>query len=73
MIGRCETCRWWEGPGFREDNDAGKWQNPRECGYAWGDCRIRAPSSGGADPSFPRSHKDDWCGEHQPKQTVDAT
>lgn len=67
MSETCETCRWWVGPGFRTNTTCGAWKAPGD-GYAWGDCRIRAPIPSGADLDFPRSHKDDWCGEHQPKE-----
>ena len=59
----CETCRWW---------DSAKYE---------GQCRRHAPRLSGQaaphgnathqDPMFrawPTTWRDDWCGEHQPRE-----
>lgn len=63
MTATCESCKWWA-DGYRENG--GTWIDAD----GWGDCRRRAPTH---NPScdytdFPRSHRNDWCGEHQPKE-----
>lgn len=61
----CESCRWWDAP----------WNLNRS-----GNCH-RLPPTGqtefeinGRRPRgiFPTAHPDDWCGEHQPRETGDG-
>jgi hypothetical protein len=65
----CETCVFFS-PGFRSLRD------PFEIimgeARAHGECRIRAHFTPNDDRPFPALHKDDWCGEHSPKEPSNA-
>jgi len=52
----CETCRFWKMKTFTTTGKLGVYS------HAFGECRIRSMEN------FPSRDKDDWCGEHEPKQ-----
>jgi len=73
MPATCETCRWWDkeaeghtyatcrrmppSPSWGVSiNARGNYQNP--------DVSVQSLANG----QFPNVHKDEWCGEHQPKE-----
>jgi len=64
MSATCETCRWWHRWPWQMEDDA-----------HGGECRVRAPILHPPGPvahlpdrKFPQTVRNDWCGEHQPKE-----
>lgn len=64
MTATCETCRWWN-----------QWPWQQNDGVRDGECRARAPIPHPPGPvayrpdrKFPQTDRNDWCGEHQPKE-----
>lgn len=51
MEERCETCRFWR---------------PFDDHQRSGLCRVHAPDDRGAAHSWPKTDREDWCGEYHP-------
>lgn len=64
MSDTCKTCRFWlpeSGYPMRE-------------GLAFGECRLRGPVHYPQTPhsKWPTTVEGDWCGDHEPREPVDA-
>lgn len=66
MIGTCEDCRFWDGPGKNARASAG----PRQQCRRRGPVIVVAPNPyGGPDKPaamWPFTAKEDWCGDYVP-------
>ena len=67
----CETCRFWKFGYVQPDADVTKAGN-------FGACKRHSPLVTGGlhtpmSTIWPSVHKDDWCGEHQPKEQTNGT
>lgn len=60
----CETCRFWKAGNTVE-------HIPRS-GLRYGNCRRNPPVKGDFYEGWPQAFHNDWCGEHEPKESDDG-
>lgn len=62
-MNRCSSCRFWE---RATGGEYAFMMAPHQ--LESGPCRINPPVMvQGGQAIWPRTHKDDWCGKHEPK------
>jgi len=58
---RCKTCPYWDDTEPWEHDDGSLINECRRFPRHW---QINSERYFGVDSAWPRTHEDDWCGEH---------